>query len=57
VIGPFELGGVDDGGGAVNALRLIPGARIGIRAVPIEEVHVEVAGPDGIEGAAERTVS
>jgi hypothetical protein len=41
----------------MNALRLIPGARIGIRAIPIEEVHVEITGPDRVEGAGERAVA
>ena len=52
-----ELRGIDDGEGAVNALRLKPGARIRIRAVPIEDVHVQVTGPDRIERAGERAVT
>jgi hypothetical protein len=57
VIRPLELRGIDYSGGAMNALRLIPGARIGVRAVPTEEVHVEITGPDRVEGGGERAVT
>src|SRR5687768_9200650 len=40
----------------MNAVRLIPRARIGIRTLLIEKVHVEVTGPHRIEGAGERAV-